>query len=462
MLYIRLFSIFERPKPKGRTSHKTFYQNLIEMKKQLLRGVILLLFILQSSWSIAQGSSTLPTQLKLLYGVTSVEPVKSEQYSEKYEVFIEQPLDYADTTKGKFSQRFFVAHVGYDRPTVIVTEGYSADYAANPKYREELSKLFNANLVFVEHRYFSKSTPKNADWKYLTAEASANDLHRINKALKSIYKGKWISTGISKGGQTTMLYRTFFPDDVDISVPYVAPLNFGEEDGRHEPFIANTTGTEEGRKKVQDFQLEVLKRRSTLQPMFDSLCAKEKFAFKAPLEEIYDYCVLEYSFSLWQWGTPTDKIPALNAPDSIIFKHFVGLSSPDYFQYSGPTVSFFVQAAKELGYYGYDIKPFKKHLKIKSAKGYLRKLMIPEGSADKFDATLAKRIQKYLNNNDPKMIFIYGEWDPWSSVSATFKGEKQNMAKYVQPKGNHRARIATLPDPMKKEVMEKLNKWLEE
>ena len=33
-----------------------------------------------------------------------------------------------------------------------------------------------------------------------------------------------------------MFYRTYFPDDVDISVPYVAPLNQSLEDGRHEPF----------------------------------------------------------------------------------------------------------------------------------------------------------------------------------------------------------------------------------
>lgn len=432
------------------------------MKKHYVTLLLLPILLLQAFIGLAQQPSNLPEQLKSLYGITTVEPVKSEQFAEKYEAYIEQPLDYADTTKGKFAQRFFVSHVGYDRPTVMVTEGYSADYAANPRYREELSKLFNANLVFVEHRYFSKSTPKNADWKYLTAEASANDLHRISKALRTIYTGKWISTGISKGGQTTMLYRTYFPNDVDISVAYVAPLNFGEEDGRHEPFIANVTGTPEGRQKVRDFQLEVLKRRKTLQPMFDSLCSKDKLMFNAMLNEIYDYSVLEYSFSFWQWGTPLDKIPALNSPDSTIFKHFIALSSPDYFQNTCPTTSFFVQAAKELGYYGYDIKPFKKYLTIKKSKGYLRRLMVPAGAAPKYDKGLALKIQQYLNQNDPKLIFIYGEWDPWSAVSANFEGKKVNMAKYIQPQGSHRARIVTLPEPMKKEIMDKLGKWLSE
>lgn len=158
-----------------------------------------------------------------------------------------------------------VSHVGFDRPTVIVTEGYGAAYALNPKYREELSELLDANMIFVEYRYFLESTPEPKDWQYLTAENSADDLHAVRNAFKSIYPGKWIATGISKGGQTTLLYRTFYPDDVDISVPYVAPLCYGAEDGRHEPFLRKVS-TPEDRKRIEDFQLEVLKRKAALLP----------------------------------------------------------------------------------------------------------------------------------------------------------------------------------------------------
>ena len=80
-----------------------------------------------------------------------------------------------------------------------------------------------------------------------------------------------ISTGISKGGQTTMLYRAFFPDDVDFSVPYVGPLCKGVEDGRHEPFLRKV-GTKAERERIQDFQLEVLKRKSDMLPLLESYC----------------------------------------------------------------------------------------------------------------------------------------------------------------------------------------------
>lgn len=51
---------------------------------------------------------------------------------------------------------------------------------------------------------------------------------------------------------------------------------------------------------------------------------------------------------------------------------------PDYFSNQNPYFSFDVQAAKELGYYGYYTKPFKRYLSIKTAKGYLHRLMLPK------------------------------------------------------------------------------------
>lgn len=153
----------------------------------------------------------------------------------------------------------------------------------------------------------------------------------------------------SKGGQTTLLYRTFYPDDVDISVPYVAPLCYGVEDGRHEPFL-HKVSTPENRKIIEDFQLEALKRKATLLPRFEKYCTEKNYSFRAPIEEIYDYSVLEYSFALWQWGTPISSIPATTASDDEIFSHLLAISEPGYFTADSPNASFFVQAARELGY----------------------------------------------------------------------------------------------------------------
>ncbi len=433
------------------------------MKKTLFYSILLLVGLCLPLSVAAQ--TELQNKMKEIANITEVKALESEEFAEKYVTYFTQPIDHENPELGTFRQRVFVSHVGFDRPTVLVTEGYGASYASNPRYREELSKWFNTNMIFVEYRYFLESTPEPRDWQYLTTKNSADDLHAIRNAFKQIYPGKWIATGISKGGQTTMLYRTFYPDDVDISVPYVAPLCYGVEDGRHEPFLRYKVGTAEERRTIENFQFEVLKRRATLQPLFDKHCDEKKYEFRAPLEEIYDYAVLEYPFALWQWGTPISTIPSLDASDEEIFKHFLAISDPSYFDVNGPYASFNVQACRELGYYGYDMRPFKDYMVIKSTKDYLRRLMLPEDAQFvKFDKTLGKKITKFLKKNDPKMIFIYGEIDPWSAAAVTWlnTNKKKNLHIFVEPRGSHKARISTLPEDMQKEAKALIQKWLEE
>ncbi|MDR2495558.1 MAG: aminopeptidase [Tannerellaceae bacterium] len=407
------------------------------------------------------AATELKTKLEALENVARIEALESS-FAEKYVLRVSQPLDHSNPAKGQFEQRVVVCHAGFDRPTVFVTEGYGGRYALSSRYREELSTLFNANIVFVEHRYFLESTPEPLDWAYLTAENSAFDLHHVRLLLKDIYPGKWISTGVSKGGQTTMIYRAFFPDDVDISVPYVAPLCRGVEDGRHEGFLRKV-GTGSERRQILSFQIEALKRKPTLVPMMEKLASEKKMQFRAPMAEIFDYCVLEYSFAFWQWGTSVKLIPPLTAADSTIFEHLVDICDPDYFSENQSENTFFVQAARELGYYGYDIRPFRKYLSLRQSGGYLARLMVPQSAGPvAFDPALYHKIYNYLKDNDPKMIFIYGEVDPWSAVHAPlFKG-KINQQQYFQPRGSHRTRINTMPDDLKTQIIEQLTAWLSE
>lgn len=430
------------------------------MKHMHIRYAALLLFALLSASVSSFAQTVLEQKINAISAIKEIRPLETSEFSEKYVTYFTQPLDHRHPEKGSFRQRVIVSHVGFDRPTVIVTEGYGAAYALRSQYREELSKLLNANMIFVEYRYFLESTPEPKDWQYLTAENSADDLHAITTAFKNIYPGKWIATGISKGGQTTLLYRTFYPDDVDISVPYVAPLCYGVEDGRHEPFL-HKVSTPENRKKIEDFQLEALKRKATLLPRFEKYCTEKNYSFRAPIEEIYDYSVLEYSFALWQWGTPISSIPATTASDDEIFSHLLAISEPGYFTADSPNASFFVQAARELGYYGYDVQPFKQYLSIQSSEGYLHRLMLPEELKDMpFDKTLSKKITKFLKKQDPKMIFIYGQNDPWTAAGVTWLKNKKNIHVFIQPNGSHLARISTLPEKEKKEVMELIKQWL--
>ena len=425
--------------------------------KRISHLLLLLLLVIVSANA---SNKELYQKLCTLKGVITVDSLPSDYSSEKYVVTIRQPLDHKHPEKGSFTQRVVISHEGFDRPTVLVTEGYGGDYALNPRYRDELAGLFQTNTVFVEHRYFSGSVPDSVDWQYLTAHNSASDLHIITTLFKQIYPQKWISTGISKGGQTALIYRAFFPNDVDITVPYVAPVSRSAEDGRHEPFL-NVVGDKKTRQAILSFQREVLKRRGEIIPLLEKFCMEKQLSFRISMNEVLDYCVLEYSFAFWQWGTPASHIPANSATTEVLFKHLTEISGPDYFATGQPTQAFFIQAARELGYYGYDIEPFKDLLFIRTAKDYLQRIMLPEGITIQFQPELYKKLTNFIATSDPRLIFVYGEYDPWTSVGITKLDGKKNMFVAIQPKGSHRARINTLPDSLRDKVIKTIKLWLE-
>lgn len=425
-----------------------------------LRITLSLLVLLVTGIAVA-GATELYDKLIALKGVVSVEELDPGVFEERYAVMFDQPLDHKNPSKGRFEQRFVVAHAGFDRPTVIVTEGYGGARALGPRYREELSSRLNSNQIFVEHRYFGESTPKPRNWEYLTAENAAADLHAIRQALDAIYPAKWIGTGISKGGENSLIYRMFYPGDVDVTVAYVGPICFGVEDGRHEPFLEQV-GTPEERATIREFQTEVLKRRKELVPMFDEYCKSKGYKFRTNIDEIFDLTVLEYSFSIWQWGTAVSVIPNSDSPHQELLDHLIATVSPDYFAINDEP-SFFVQAQRELGYYGYDTTPFEGLLSIKNAKGYLPRILLPDDARRiRFSDGLSRKIVAFYKANDPKVICIYGENDPWSAAMldpAVFEG-KQNMKLIVEPGGSHRARISTQSDEVQNQIWKTLEGWI--
>jgi hypothetical protein len=212
---------------------------------------------------------------------------------------------------------------------------------------------------------------------------------------------------------------------------------------------------------VEDFQKEVLKRRNTLMPLFENLVKEKNNTFNTGLDEIFDFCVLEYSFAFWQWGTNPDQIPSKKATDEEVFAHFTKISGPDYFSLEGleRIGSFFVQAARELGYYGYDTRPFKQKLTIKTAENYLERLFLPAGYRVGFDDTSVELTHAFLESTDAQMIFIYGKNDPWSA-SGVIPPAQDNFLRIVQPGASHGIRIAGLDNGNKEKVIGKLYEWV--
>ena len=96
-------------------------------------------------------------------------------YESAYELKIRQEIDHNDPSKGYFYQRAYLSHKGYDNPTAIITNGYG-----RPSNNvTEVARLFDANQINVEHRYFLESSPDSLDYNYLNFEQVTADLHKI-------------------------------------------------------------------------------------------------------------------------------------------------------------------------------------------------------------------------------------------------------------------------------------------
>ncbi|MCK4751404.1 MAG: aminopeptidase, partial [Bacteroidales bacterium] len=209
-------------------------------------------------------------------GITEIRVLQSESSFDRIlEVMIEQPLDHRHPEGEKFSQRIYISHIDPGRPVVLVTAGYDAKYY----YTSEIAAALECNQIMVEHRYFGRSTPDSLYWSYLDTWQAASDHHRIVTLFKELYPEKWISTGISKGGQTVMYHSYYYPEDVDVRVPYVAPLNYAVEDDRIYSFL-DQVGSVRDRRKVERFQKMALKYQERYLPAFREFSEQKGYTYE--------------------------------------------------------------------------------------------------------------------------------------------------------------------------------------
>ena len=116
-----------------------------------------LVCVLTSMGMSAQTDSTqFMKQLCALECVSQVKPLETTRFKEKYVLKMEQQVDWKTSSKGTFGERVIVGMRGLDKPTVIVTEGYFAEYGLYPEYEEELSALFDANVVLRSEEHTSE------------------------------------------------------------------------------------------------------------------------------------------------------------------------------------------------------------------------------------------------------------------------------------------------------------------
>lgn len=424
-----------------------------------MKKIFLSLMIVAVICSSAKAqNSPIENALYELPDVIFKEIKTTAEFEKTYELHVKQPLDHQHPEKGYFYQRAFLSHKDFHKPMVMYISGYDQDRV----HKNELTKLLNGNQLSIEHRYFGDSRPDSINYSYLTLEQATADLHHINELFKKIYKGKWISTGISKGGATTIFYKYFYPNDVDAGVPYVGPINREVIDKRLYTFL-DTVGTDECRKKILSFQKRLFKNRDKILPLLKMYAkgAGLKFSYLS-FEGAFEYSVLEYPFAFWQYGSSCNEIPSNTCSiDSVVtylnkVSNIRSFSDGDIDHY----LPHYYQSASQMGYYGYKTDNFKHDLKVLPLHPYPQAAIVPKTIPVKFDGTLLNKVNDWTKNQGNRLMYIYGATDTWTATAVPPSDKVDAVWFFLSGKDHASARYKGMTTDEKRKFVSTLERWL--
>lgn len=235
----------------------------------------------------------------------------------------EQKLDHFDASNTTtFTQRYFInsdnAGALETSPVLLYICGESV---CNPNrgMLDHAQKL-KAHVVYVEHRYYGKSTPTRnlttENLKYLSTAQALEDLKAIQLYLQNEknYKGKWIVTGGSYAGSLAAYYRMKFPElavgALSSSGPVMAKENFEEYDLH----VSKMVGVECGAKMKE----AVKKVESLLDQPEELLKVKKQFKGDSLTDNVdFLYLIADMGALAVQYGYRERFCELVNSEDSL-------------------------------------------------------------------------------------------------------------------------------------------------
>jgi hypothetical protein len=368
-----------------------------------------------------------------------------------------QPVDHAHPDGLRYLQAVTLLHRSESAPMVLDNAGHDIPVPYSPR-QGELTYLLQGNQLTLEHRFFSPFfSPGPIRPELLNIQQAAADDHLIVETFKQLYTGKWVSTGASKGGMASVYHRYLYPDDVDATVPYVAPSSKGPADARYVEFTAHAGNAPACNEALRSLQQAALQRRDELLPLmtgatFDTL-GKER---------AFEFAVVEAPSAFWQYSDASHcpAIPAPDAPASELFAFLdsvVGVGSTFGDAGLQRHAPYYFQAATELGAPRYDERHLHGLLRYPRED---RPAHYPPLDVEKtFDHSLMPQVERWVRTDGQHLLFLYGENDPWSAGAYEVR-ENNDSFRFFVPGGNHRASLLQLPEPQRSFALDTLEQWM--
>lgn len=408
----------------------------------------------------ACGDNLAPTfvaELEALAGVTVTETETDTAGYAYYVLHFTQPVDHDDPGGPTFQQEVSLLHRDPLAPMIVQTSGYWDYYLDSPV---EVTRMLLANQISIEHRFFGASRPEPADWSKCTIEQMAADQHAIITALRTLYRGSFVTTGGSKGGMTAIYHRRFYPDDVEGTVPFVAPISFGAPDPRYEPYL-DTLGPASCRDQIRAVATEMLaNRRAMLETEATAQSEQRDITYtRIPIPLAVESSVVNLEWAFWQYRGigACNEVPATTASDAALWS-FLDDTSPVTDSGDASVAEFeayYYQAYHQLGYPAVGVDYLEPYMQFDD-DDYLAALPTDPPPYD--GGAAMSDIDRWVQTDGQNLAFVYGEWDPWTGGAFSLGGATDSLL-VVVPQGNHGARVGRLADADRQAVLDKLESW---
>lgn len=404
-------------------------------------------------------------QVAALPGVTSVTEATAPAGYRFFKITFRQPVDHRHPKAGTFEQRLSLLHKDTARPMVMYTSGYNL--SGNPS-RSEPTQIVDGNQLSMEYRFFPPSIPADPDWpKQLTIWQAASDQHRIIQSFQRLYRENWITTGGSKGGMTATYHRRFFPDDVDGTVPYVAPNDVDNDRDSYNEFLANVGTDPACRTALTAVQRRILgpDRAWFLErTRQDAEATGDTWDVLGSLDRGMETAVVDLYFTFWQYSPQSAcaAVPGADATNEQVWDWTQGVVPLTSYLDQGllGTLAYYYQAAYQLGWYEAYEAPLADVLHFPGGWGGPN--FVPaELKPIRFDRRAMPDIDRWVRTRSTQMLYVYGGNDPWGAEQFTCgkRAERRECSVHVVAGGTHGARIAQLPEAERLKVTAQILDW---
>jgi hypothetical protein len=429
---------------------------LIDVNRFSRLLVVFALALTQVVVGVASAAPDLKDRLNAIPGLRVVSDATAGVYR-SFVLTYRQPIDHLRPWRGTFEQRISLLHRDVAKPLVLHTTGYDLPDVARAA---EPTKLVDGNQISVEQRFFVPSRPRPADWRDLTIWQAANDHHRIVRAFQRIYRGKWLSTGASKGGMTSVYHRRFFPDDVDGTIAYVTPNDVVDNRDSYGTFIERVGDDDACNRRLEDVQRQVLRNRDeVVERMLARGYSYDKL-FGSP-QKALEILVLDTPFTFWQYGSQADcaLVPGPGSTVDQLVAFIDATVGFDFYSDRGvaPYTPYYYQAGTQLGSPEADESHVAGLLRYPGAS--VPRSMVPADIEMRYQPGVMRDVDNWVRFAGRGLLFVYGENDPWSAEPFRLGLGTRDSFSYTVPGGNHGSDIAKLPAAQRDAAIKTVQRW---